>query len=144
MSKVTAKGQCLKCGRTFERVAYRRKRSECDAFKEWGEEKKNLNVCSACYRKEGDAMAQERASIQNLPELNGTEKQVEWAKKIRNFFVVNITNLYGKQSSMYEQMLEILPYAVEATVWIEYRNKSATNILNSLQRERRKERRRSC
>ena len=62
----------------FGKQAYR------DKMIKFYEEK---GICPDCYKAEQNAIIDEEAANYNLPELEGTDKQVAWAKKIRHEFL---------------------------------------------------------
>lgn len=90
MAKVELK--CSKCGKTFafSRNCYNRK--EANNLEEWAEA--NITLCPCCRseqlssksKKTEEEKAQAIADWEkelNLPEIEGSEKQIKWAKAIR-------------------------------------------------------------
>lgn len=60
------------------------KQADRDKMIKFYEEK---GICPDCYKAEQNAIIDEEAANYNLPELEGTDKQVAWAKKIRHEFL---------------------------------------------------------
>ena len=60
------------------------KQADRDKMIKFYEEK---GICPDCYKSEQNAIIDEEAATHNLPELEGTDKQVAWAKKIRHEFL---------------------------------------------------------
>lgn len=84
MAKARATCTCKTCGATFTQEAIKRNRSEADSWEAWAAE--NIDTCPGCFRaqqqKEKELEAAARSS--QLPQLQGSEKQVAWANAIRN------------------------------------------------------------
>lgn len=84
MAKARATCTCKTCGATFTRETIKRNRSEADSWEAWAAE--NIDTCPGCFRaqqqKEKELEAAARSS--QLPQLQGSEKQVAWANAIRN------------------------------------------------------------
>ncbi|SEF86587.1 hypothetical protein [Parabacteroides chinchillae] len=54
-------------------------------------------LCPECYKKEKELSAKELVQEDmNLPELNGSDKQVSWATSIRTKFIETAEELYTK------------------------------------------------
>jgi len=69
--------------------------------RQWIADKKFENLCEECYKKaflekleKEKKEATEKAKEMELPELQGTEKQVPWANTIRQKFIEKIENKY--------------------------------------------------
>ena len=90
MARAIAICMCATCGTEFEKVAFKRNRTEADSWQEWAEA--NCDECPECYAKR---MAQENAEkVQslNLPEITGkSEKQIAYALDLRVKYAVNHT-----------------------------------------------------
>lgn len=84
MAKAKATCTCKTCGATFTRETIKRNRSEADSWEAWAAE--NIDTCPSCYRAEKKQKEAERvaARSQQLPQLQGSEKQVAWANTIRD------------------------------------------------------------
>ena len=84
MAKARVTCTCKICGATFTRETIKRNRSEADSWEAWAAE--NIDTCPGCFRaqqqKEKELEAAARSS--QLPQLQGSEKQVAWANAIRN------------------------------------------------------------
>lgn len=84
MAKATVTCTCKVCGATFKREAFKRNRAEADSWEAWAAE--NIDTCPSCYKAEKQQKEAERvaARSQQLPQLEGSEKQVSWANTIRD------------------------------------------------------------
>lgn len=89
MAVAEAKCVCKTCGKTFTKTAYKRNRSEANSWEEWAEE--HFDECNECYSKRmQEAAIQRRKEVMQdveCPTLIGSDKQVEWAERIRADFV---------------------------------------------------------
>lgn len=88
MAKYEVKLTCSVCGKEFWWTGSRKNRKEADRQEEWVKE--NIKVCRQCrleeekrYEEERLKAAREWAAAQGLPELIGSQKQVEWAERLR-------------------------------------------------------------
>ena len=61
----------------------------------------NNYVCPECYAAEQAAKREAEASKYALPELVGSERQIEWAEKIRSKFVSLRENLARQHEDLY-------------------------------------------
>lgn len=84
MAKARVTCTCKICGATFTRETIKRNRAEADSWEAWAAE--NIDTCPSCYRAEKKQKEAEHvaARSQQLPQLQGSEKQVAWANSIRN------------------------------------------------------------
>ncbi len=84
MAKARVTCTCKICGATFTRETIKRNRAEADNWEAWAAE--NIDTCPGCFRaqqqKEKELEAAARSS--QLPQLQGSEKQVAWANTIRD------------------------------------------------------------
>ena len=75
---------CSTCGKTFTHRKKRYNRADADQYEEWA--RAHIDTCPDCFRaqqqKEKELEAAARSS--QLPQLQGSEKQVAWANAIRN------------------------------------------------------------
>lgn len=85
MAVAIIKRVCEKCGCEFEHRKACGKRYEADSYEKWAAE--HITMCPECYEKEckesEERMIREQAEKLHLPALEGTEKQIAWAEKIR-------------------------------------------------------------
>lgn len=84
MAKARVTCTCKTCGATFTKETIKRNRAEADSWEAWAAE--NIDICPDCYRAEKKQKEAERvaARSQQLPQLQGSEKQVAWANTIRD------------------------------------------------------------
>lgn len=87
MAKATAICTCATCGAEFEKIAFKRNRTEANEWEAWAVA--NIDECPDCYRArlaaERDAenrAAMEDAKATGLPSLTGSDKQIAWATTI--------------------------------------------------------------
>lgn len=75
---------CSTCGKTFTHRKKRYNRADADQYEEWA--RAHIDTCPDCFRaqqqKEKELEAAARSS--QLPQLQGSEKQVAWANTIRD------------------------------------------------------------
>ena len=71
---------------------------------------KKYGICSECFKK---------AMEEDIREIEGSEKQVEWAGRIRFIFMVELKK--HQDSSVYEAALAFFSGQTEAKFWIDNR-----------------------
>lgn len=83
--------------------------------REWRKERAFENLCPECYKKwlEGERQkanieATEKSSEMDLPELNGSEKQVAWANTLRMKVIENYERQQGEFDKRIEKAKELL------------------------------------
>lgn len=158
MAKAVAHCTCSICGKEFTKSSQQRNRQAADRWELWAVE--YYDECSDCYndriareREKASKQAAVEAAEMELPDLEGSEKQVAWAVKIRKAFIdameselVELTEKmsrlkakgsdrlrnaeasYEKISRTYEHILE---EKTSASWWIDRRYDSARSIINS-------------
>lgn len=112
-------------------------------------------TCSACYKARLDAekiaatkAAAEKAVEDNLPELTGSEKQINWAMTIRAQKLTDLDKMFGdlnakitdeqmrsKNQIAYQAARNVLTSKTEAKYWIDNRNNSVKSLFASLKVE---------
>ena len=74
---------CSTCGKTFTHRQKRYNRADADQYEEWA--RAHIDTCPDCYRaQQQKEKALETARSSQLPQLQGSDKQVAWANSIRN------------------------------------------------------------
>lgn len=75
---------CSTCGKTFTHRQKRYNRADADQYEDWA--RAHIDTCPDCFRAQQQQKEAERvaARSQQLPQLQGSEKQVAWANSIRN------------------------------------------------------------
>ena len=101
-------------------------------------------LCSECQKRENaeeTAKAAEKAIAENLPELTGTEKQVNWALTIRENIFTELDKMlenkkadmdadsFAKNELQLKAVKKVLAKFTEAAFWIENRYNSAQHII---------------
>lgn len=105
---------CASCGRQFVKKEKVRNNTKAEEYREWAE--KHLNCCDDCYR-EG-LQEENSALLSTFPELEGTEKQVPWAEKIRAQYATH----YQDQKEATKAILELVfAQKTDAGWWIDHR-----------------------
>lgn len=120
MAKVKVKIICKKCGCEFIHVRDFSSRAEADNYEEWAKE--NIKICNKCHKHEKENKEVEEAleilkSYPELCELNGTEKQIAWANKIR----AKIVSKLAKRSKIPEKTIGNINTIKKADWWIDNR-----------------------
>ena len=77
---------CEKCGKEFSRSGFARNRAEADNREDWV--KKNPGLCRDCWKAEKSEEEEEFLRSLPLPELTGTEKQIQYAEDLRRGFIL--------------------------------------------------------
>lgn len=90
MTKVKAQCVCEKCGKSFVKESAAFNSRQAAEKKEWIESQDWL--CPECYKAKKEAELTEKVKKYNLPELEGTEKQIKFASDLRKWFIRD----YGK------------------------------------------------
>lgn len=105
MAKGTVTCTCCECGKSFAASRILATRAQANNWEAWA--KSNIIQCDDCRTKEREAQkaaenakAAEEAQEFELPELQGTEKQIAWANTIR----VAYFNSYSKIIAKYEEL----------------------------------------
>lgn len=91
MARAIANCTCRKCGKKFEKIASKNSRDEANRWTEWAEA--NITLCYDCYKAESYEQAK---GDMELPELEGSPKQIAWAEDIRDKFIENTANRKNK------------------------------------------------
>ncbi len=133
MAKATANCTCATCGSTF--VAVKRDLYNTKAARDWEEwATRTIDECDECQTKrlQAEAKAQAEADEKNgLPSLIGSEKQVNWAVRIRAEYIRSFNKIAWKAEDNYtaEQVAEVakpiydwlLANKISASWWIDNR-----------------------
>jgi len=120
---------CEKCGQKYSRPTYTA--TSPKSTKEYWREKcdTEFGLCTECYKKEQEEKRQKAISEAGLPELAGSEKQVDWAVKIRFEKYQEseryVKNLKPKGVEAYERLFG----TTEAKFWIDNRNMAFADLL---------------
>lgn len=135
MAKVRMKIKCEKCGCEFIHTREFAKRSEADNYEEWAAE--NIKICNKCHKHEKENKEVEEAleilkSYPELCELNGTEKQVAWANKIR----AKVASELAQRSKKPKKTFADINTIKEASWWIDNREYFELNWRTALNRLR--------
>lgn len=103
----------------------------------------NRQICAECeakQREDDDKRARDYAKEMKLPALSGSEKQVDWALRIRQSFIDKLHNRYDKRTMQgAEKYYAALDYALDAyrkaSEWIDSRELGLNDILRIYQKD---------
>mgnify|MGYP004551732641 CR=1 FL=1 len=143
---------CERCGKEFEVATKRPNRRDADNFERWAEE--NIVICPECrdrvraetYRHEAEA-AKIKADECGLPELKGSERQVQWALSIREKRMDEIQQIICQAEKLvssndekqilsdFKTRAKELFREENAKYWIESRYLDAGNVVQNHHRE---------
>ena len=93
--------ECATCNARVSVVG--RNRSEADRKAQWHQDQEH--ICQACTEKQREAdnaASAQRNAAAGLPELIGSEKQKQWAEKLREQMLTDITALDTLVASLFE------------------------------------------
>lgn len=122
---------CSECGKTYTVSKKCYNRREADNFEAWVAAQSD-HLCHECYaeamRKKREAeraeqlkAAQEQAEKDNLPVLQGSEKQIAWAEQIRGKLIAEIDTRKPK-GNFREYLIAEISAHTEAHWWIDNRD----------------------
>ena len=101
MARGIATCTCATCGKQFEKIVFRSKRSEADSWVAWAE--RNYDQCPDCWKAAQEAVAKAEAEKAGLPELTGSPKQIAWAERIRHRIWTDYTEYEDRCRQFAEQ-----------------------------------------
>ena len=137
MAKATATCTCAKCGKTFERSAYRRNRREADEWEAWAS--LHFDECPGCYRarlaaerEEENQKAAEAAKAAGMPELTGSPKQIAWATTIREKLLTACDTWVderGREPDYDDFRSWLISAYTDSRYWIDNRSQSAYTLM---------------
>lgn len=86
--------------------------------------------CPVCYKAKMDEMRAEQEKAENLPELEGSEKQVAWARKIRIELLDEVKDFMHnfKEDEQTKAFTAWVKGHKSAKFWIDNRTASAQQI----------------
>lgn len=105
--------------------------------REWQIRKMESGLCPDCLadRRAGEAAAAAKESAEDgLPELTGTEKQVEWAERCRANFMKSVKKL-GPVPAKWRTVDAYLRSIRSASWWIEHRNHTPGTVFPLLREQ---------
>lgn len=124
---------CETCGEKYSRETYTSTSSK--QSKEYWREREGtvFGQCYDCYKKEKEEKKQKAMEEASLPELTGSEKQIEWATKIRfqkyeesRPYMKDGKGLTMKGLETYDRLFGMS----EAKFWIDNRDKQFRELMN--------------
>ena len=95
MAKREAECTCKTCGKTFYRTVDGYNSRDAESKMKWAES--FFDECTDCWKKRQEDELKEKAEqaiSEELPELNGTEKQVKWANGLRDKWIVSMKDKF--------------------------------------------------
>lgn len=128
---------CKTCGCEFTHRHECYNREQAESYEEWARE--NIDTCPDCYREEKRTAEEKKIESGileileadgvkiELAELEGSEKQIAWANKIRNEALYNLLKLYKEKGGKLEQssvdkVADMINGKTAAKWWIENRD----------------------
>lgn len=117
MARAIANCKCKVCGAEFQKIKYNCwNRTDANNWVDYAEG--HYETCDECKRKErqeeAKKSAEELTERLQLPELSGTEKQVEWAKSIRAKMIQRCENYINHEENNHDRHIDILsPEAIK-------------------------------
>lgn len=94
--------------------------------REWRISKMEGELCTACFRAKQEAEAKELEAELELPELEGSEKQVKWATSIRGN-LIKIAKSEGE-----EEAISIIARVTSAKFFIEHRDDATRQLVEAI------------
>lgn len=88
--------------------------------------------CPECRRKAEEEAAKEATEGMELPELDGSEKQVKWANTIRASFIQDVIEAQNIDT---EEGLKLISRVTSAKLFIDEREWGIINLLNKIRKE---------
>lgn len=118
---------CRCCGKTFTMRKECHNRAEADSFEAWAEQ--NIDMCLKCRdeKRRSAELASVAESIDELPALTGSAKQISWASSIREDRIISFNKDFNKSSFEDPEAIETLwrlalQAKTSAAWWIDNRN----------------------
>lgn len=154
MAKATAICVCKHCGKEFEVSTIKMNRKLADSWEQWASTA--YDCCYECEEKiraEENARCAEEAKEMGLPALNGSQKQVAWAEKIRMDMMKDMESAFKMYMERIDKRKEegkdpakairnakmcdvvrkyILENYTSASWWIDSRKEHAINLINEV------------
>lgn len=127
MAKAEVKLTCKTCGKTFTWSKICDNRMAANKAEEWATN--NIEECSECRFKtkieHENIQAREMSEEMKLPQLEGSEKQIEWAETIRMKFVESYDNFKSSSKLRAKKVCKLFEEIIEtettARFWIDHR-----------------------
>lgn len=118
---------CRCCGKTFTMRKECHNRAEADSFETWA--KQNIDMCLKCRDEKlrSAELASVADSIDELPALTGSVKQISWASSIRADRIIGFNKNFDKSGFEDPEAVETLwrlalQEKTSAAWWIDNRN----------------------
>lgn len=133
MARAKAICTCKKCGTEFEkmRVCNHWNRRDADSWEEWAVT--HYDLCPDCWEKEQAERERREIAAMNLPELQGAEKQIAWANKIRLQNLRAIDELAEMikphQHERFSELADVIKGKESAGFWIDNRHCNVYSLL---------------
>lgn len=136
MAKAKLEVVCKCCGEKFTIERTFSSRKEADSWLEWADG--SIDTCKECRKKEEEAKIDMKLSEKGieLSELEGSEKQIAWAEKIRKSVVRDFLN-----RDVSDKFWNLLNSVTEAKFWIENVRINAVSVefISIVQESRKKQ-----
>ena len=130
MAKATIECTCPECGAKHAWSVTCYNRREADNWEQYHADEATTRLCPECYRKARNAAAtaagEAAAAANNLPALEGTEKQIAWAQSIRGK-AVDCIDKADLKDGVRPYLIAAVAAHTEARWWID--NRYTTNVM---------------
>lgn len=124
----------MSCGHTVT-VNFYGKGEGRERFIAWLEK---YGLCHECKKAEEETARNEFEASHDLPDLEGSEEQVKWARSIREKFITEIEKIPANNEEGEELKAMMIKYFADRTdsrFFIDNRDRSALNILRDAAKE---------
>lgn len=94
--------------------------------------------CSSSSRSAGESNASSTIKVSELPSLNGSPKQIEWANKIRAEFVNQMNDYLNSDRVEYESRMDaqdVMNWALEGGISGSYLNSYKNNMYEEIRKK---------
>lgn len=94
--------------------------------------------CSSSSRSVGESIASSAIKVSELPSLNGSPKQIEWANKIRAEFVNQMNDYLDSDDVEYDvrtDARDVMDWAFKGGVSGSYQNSYADNMYDEIRKK---------
>lgn len=144
MARAKALCMCKTCGYEFKHIAYRGNSKDARSYEKWASE--NIDECPSCReerikaeREKEAEEAAEAAKSKGWPELTGTEKQINWAVRIREEglgAIIEKNEKHNKKGGASYRLVEaavntMLNKYKRASWWIDNRNNIYSTFIDT-------------
>lgn len=117
MAKVTIDLVCERCGKEFTHTKYCCNSREANTYENWATD--NITMCPDCY----SLSKIEEVEFDNIVELTGTDRQIQYARAIRAKTIKALMRIAGCDNVKVEEAKTIINEHDTAVWWIDNQDK---------------------